>query len=1193
MIKNSNLHHRKSVSCSNEKRSNSLFLISSSFIEYFCMQKRKMIREKSVLFKKLFLTMFLLISMVSFASETDFAFEKDFPGWKKSSKIQWGKNAIFDQQVKTSQTGSLKLISDGSHLSASKFFKLDPSAEYEITVYIKAENVEGTQQTGAGLFVSDGTKWYTLATPPLKGTFEWTKFTRTIKGSFFKKSEVYVALYLSAKGTVWFDDIKIVKKEANTSAKNSARKEVKNTETDFAFEKDFPGWKKSSKIQWGKNAIFDQQVKTSQTGSLKLISDGSHLSASKFFKLDPSAEYEITVYIKAENVEGTQQTGAGLFVSDGTKWYTLATPPLKGTFEWTKFTRTIKGSFFKKSEVYVALYLSAKGTVWFDDIKIVKKESKAEKYFRQSYNPKVKEVVFVPDGVFGFFDPGQEVSFRILINSSAEKLEYSVVVKDEIGSVVYRIPRCPISKNFKIPGQPAGYYVVDADIYADGDKAYFVQGGFVVNKPFGKRDPFFQFGNGIDQKLIPGYKRVGVGTIAMKPYLLAHPSIVKHTPEWTYQYFLRENKGFLEDKDFELRITFGATIPKIFRTEEQNKAGWPLLPDSYLEHFLKCVEVLHKNTKHRVREWGIQNEIPSCATSQRKCNTWTEAMFHHLIMTRLISRKIKSTDPTIKFFTGGNNEMDRIDSIERIVMSDLVDDFDGYVIDGYTGNWNMTLGRHSIPEPKLMEFYRKASELSHSLGKGKIIRNDETGYAINFGASFDRGLAVEQAYLTARTIILTKAGPVSRFELHMPNYYSEKYKEPTNNTVVMTTIWKPVYFKDAFYDIPLPGGAAFATAATELSFAKFLSEIIYGDIYCYMFQKPDGSVLITLWNVTNSSKFVCDFPKSSTAVNMYGRAISTENLTISPSPVYITVKTSPREAIKLMQKAIRQSAPEFNCYALAEKIYIKSLVSVTQKCKLRFPGQKEITVEVLPGKVNEIAMSAKSSGKLIAASGRVYDIPLKRIDSYTIRKLKVKPVFDGSGNWLKGLPSGMLKYPDHIKPADALKPEKQYFRTDFNPHGHNISAQYWTAYDAENFYFAVKVDDPIHQQRKLDNMIWQDDSIQFVLSHETIIAPGIRPRSEYNYGLALTQTGTVLMKFNGKDKGRKKYPAKVTRNGNTTFYEVAIPWKEIKGRAARFGFIVFNNNWKTKNIAPYRLEFTSGIADGANDANLKLLEYGE
>ncbi|MBR2427649.1 MAG: hypothetical protein IKB16_13010, partial [Lentisphaeria bacterium] len=114
MIKNSNLHHRKSVSCSNEKRSNSLFLISSSFIEYFCMQKRKMIREKSVLFKKLFLTMFLLISMVSFASETDFAFEKDFPGWKKSSKIQWGKNAIFDQQVKTSQTGSLKLISDGS-----------------------------------------------------------------------------------------------------------------------------------------------------------------------------------------------------------------------------------------------------------------------------------------------------------------------------------------------------------------------------------------------------------------------------------------------------------------------------------------------------------------------------------------------------------------------------------------------------------------------------------------------------------------------------------------------------------------------------------------------------------------------------------------------------------------------------------------------------------------------------------------------------------------------------------------------------------------------------------------------------------------------------------------------------------------------------------------------------------------------
>lgn len=963
----------------------------------------------------------------------------------------------------------------------------------------------------------------------------------------------------------------------------------------FAFEDNLPGWRKSSKMQWGKNAFLDRQVKTSQTGSLKLVSDGCRLSAAKYFKLEPDAEYEISVYIKAENVEGTQKTGSSLFISDdtNTKWYTIATPPLKGTFDWKKFTMTVKSSFFKKTGVYVALYLSAKGTVWFDDIKVEKKGTGAERYFRQAFNSKVKEVVLVPGGVFGFFDPGQEVSFRMLINSFAEKLEYSAVVKDENGREVYRIPRRKIEQDFKIPGQPAGYYVVDADIYADGGKAYFVQGGFVVNKPFGKRDPFFQFGNGIDQKLIPGYKRVGAGTIAMKPSLLAHPSIVKRTPEWTYQYFLKENKDFLEGNDFELRITFGANVPKICRTEEQNKAGWPLLPDSYLEHFLKCVEVLHKNTRHRVREWGVQHEIPSSATSKRKCNTWTEAMFHQMIFTRLISRKIKSTDPTIKFFTGGNNEMDRIDQIDRIVMSDLIDDFDGYVIDGYTGNWNMTLGRHSIPEPKLMEFYRKASELSSSLGKGKIIRNDETGYAINFGACLDRGLAVEQAYLTARTIIISKAGPVSRFELHMPTYYTNGFKKPTNETVVMTTIWKPVYFKDSFYDIPLPGGAAFATAAAELSFAKFLSEIIYGDIYCYIFQKPDGSVLITLWNVATSNEFVCDIPKDSTAVNMYGRAISTKNLTISQSPVYITVKTSPEGAIQLMKKAIRQNAPEFNCYALAEKVYIKSLVAVTQKCKLRFPGQKEITVEVLPGKVNELAMPAKSGGQLIAPSGRVYDIPLKKIDTYTINKIKTKPIFDGSGNWLKGLPSGILKYPEDIKPADALKPEKRYFRTDFNPDGHNISAQYWTAYDTENFYFAVKVDDPIHQQRKLDNMIWQDDCIQFVLSHEAIIAPGIRPRSEYNYGLALTQSGTVLMKFNGKDKGRKKYPAKVTRSGNTTFYEIAIPWKEIKGRAARFGFIVWNNNWKTKNIAPYRLEFTGGIADGPNDAKLKLLEYGE
>ena len=113
--------------------------------------------------------------------------------------------------------------------------------------------------------------------------------------------------------------------------------------------------------------------------------------------------------------------------------------------------------------------------------------------------------------------------------------------------------------------------------------------------------------------------------------------------------------------------------------------------------------------------------------------------------------------------------------------------------------------------------------------------------------------------------------------------------------------------------------------------------------------------------------------------------------------------------------------------------------------------------------------------------------------------------------------------------------------------GHNISAQYWTAYDDEYFYFAVKVDDPVHQQRKDPLKLWQDDSIQFVLSHESgsslLADPAAgKPVSEYNFGLALTPKGTMLVKYAGKDSGIKDFPAKVTRNGNNTFYEVAVPF---------------------------------------------------
>ena len=822
-------------------------------------------------------------------------------------------------------------------------------------------------------------------------------------------------------------------------------------------------------------------------------------------------------------------------------------------------------------------------------------------FFRQAFGTTVREAVLIPEGVFGFFDPGQEISFRVLTDSTAKDLEFSALVKDESGREVCRIPRRKLEETFRLPGQEAGYYVVDAEIYVEGKKAYFIQSGFAVNCPIGKRDPFFQFSYGALSEMIPGLKRIGCGSIILKAQF-ARPEYKLCSPEEYAERFLKSYQAFLDDPDFALGIHVGSSYSRKYRSREELAAGWPLLSDAALKHLLDSVGIIHERTRDRVREWSVGCEIPTNATGGDKmmyCGTWTEAMFNQMITARMVGRKLKSSDPGLRLLCGGNNIQSYTDTIERIVMGDLVDDFDEYSIDAYTGNWDLRLSLLPtiIPELKLMDFYKAASDLSVSLGKGKTIRNHERGYAINYGARFDRGLAIEQACLSARSLILSRYAPVSRFDLHRPATKVWSKDSRQDDSRCMTTCWKPIRFGKDFYHIPLPGGAMYATASSELAFAEPLAEVKNGTIYSFLFRKPDGSVLITLWDVANRRKFICDFPDNGEGVNMYGRKIALKDPVIGKAPIYITLKMPPEEAVDLVRKAVLDNTPEFQCAASTDRIYIRSHAAETRVCRLQLPGQPETEVKLLPRKVNVIAADVTGSGILLAPDGRSYAVPMEQTGCITVPRIREKPAFDGSGKWLAGLPSGTLKYPENIRPEEALQPERRYFRTSFNPEGHDISAQYWTAYDDKYFYLAVKVDDPVHQQRQTGMDLRKDDCLQLVLSHESgaglLAEPGRKPRSEYSFSAALTADGTQLVKLLGKDKGIKDHPANVTRSGNTTFYEVAIPWKAIGGRARRFGFVVFNNDWPAVTSAPYYLALTDGIADEADDTKLKILKFAE
>ena len=1125
----------------------------------------------------------------------DLAFDAKLTGWKSNDRKQV---AFVAGDAKNSP--AVRLVNDGTAkiVNLEKFFALEPDTRYVLTFSIKGEGIEEGGNSGARIMLNSGKKWARITSllgdQPETGSFDWRKGEGIIDTSLFPDSKIKVALNLAGKGTVFFKDLKIEKEASGAAGADSLTDALK-------FDRKLTGWSVSS----GKNVAIDEGTKVGAM-SVRITNNGEKklVQAGKVLALEPNTQYELTFYVKGEGIEAGKNQGARIILNAGKKWERITSLPKNqpetGTFDWRQGRGIIDTSKFPDSRIKLDLNLTGKGTVWFDDLVIVKKKSdsavvtkggNAAPSFHKAYTDAIRSAVLVPQGVFGFFAPGEAVKLDLFVDGKAAKYEYTLTVKDDTGKTVFKQEKKTLSGAIELPAQPRGYYSMESDLYADGKKAYTIQGGFAVAPVPGKRDPFFQFGYGVIPELYDGYKRVGCGSIAIKTawtLVLQHRN-AKRTADYLVNHAY---KPFLESGDFHLVAALGTSLPKArMRSPEELKRGMPLLSDDVIKVYTDFIAELAPRLKGKVSEWSIGQEIPSNAMIKDKfVGTWSEAMANFVALTRIASRQLKAIDPKIRIAAGGNCIMEKTDDIERIAMGDLVRDFDIYYIDAYTGLWDLAGGGVMIPEIDLMNFYRKASALSVSLGKGKYIANDECGYSINYGAPFDAGLALDQARLTARSLIISKAAPVLCYELHCPNRtFHQAAKSDAERH--MSTIWKTIPFGKKFYCVPLPGGAMYVTAATELAFAKFEAEIIGGSIYSYLFTKPDGSTLVTLWNIEKEQPFAVEFPVAASRVlNMYGRDLTGKPLVIAPDPLYITVKAPAAQVAEVMKRAVAANSPEVICTALPGTIFVRSLVKETRDAEIRLPGKAPVKVKLLPGKVAAFATEVPGPGKL-AIGSREYEIPLEKIPVHRLRRVS------GLAELRKGKP-GLLRVPDHVRPLEALHPERCYFRSEgFNPNGNDVSAQYWTGYDDNNFYMAVEVDDPLHLQRYTAEDIWHDDSLQFVLS-PTDYPPSAmlsqsekKPSSEYNFGLALTPKGVQLVKFLGKDAGVKDYPAKVFRKGNTTVYEVVIPWKAVGGKAKRFGFLVWDNNNPVQRKAPYRLELTPGIAGGADSSKLAKVIY--
>lgn len=206
------------------------------------------------------------------------------------------------------------------------------------------------------------------------------------------------------------------------------------------------------------------------------------------------------------------------------------------------------------------------------------------------------------------------------------------------------------------------------------------------------------------------------------------------------------------------------------------------------------------------------------------------------------------------------------------------------------------------------------------------------------------------------------------------------------------------------------------------------------------------------------------------------------------------------------------------------------------------------------------------------------------------------PEIDGkidSGEWVSG--GGTIKF-DNAEQYKKLDTTVDWKGKD------DLSGKAYLMYDDDYFYLAVEVTDNIHCGDDAGKGAWAMDSVQFAVSER------LESDSEYTeFGFALNDNGeTVIEKYrdvesanplfdssaiNDFDEGTE---AKVVRNGNTTTYEIKIPWSELtvskeKPKGSLNFSMLINENDKAGRAG--FMEWASGIGQGKNPSKFGTVPF--
>ncbi|EFM12564.1 Carboxylesterase type B [Paenibacillus curdlanolyticus YK9] len=156
----------------------------------------------------------------------------------------------------------------------------------------------------------------------------------------------------------------------------------------------------------------------------------------------------------------------------------------------------------------------------------------------------------------------------------------------------------------------------------------------------------------------------------------------------------------------------------------------------------------------------------------------------------------------------------------------------------------------------------------------------------------------------------------------------------------------------------------------------------------------------------------------------------------------------------------------------------------------------------------------------------------------------------------------------------------------------DLSAVGYSSWDQDNLYLAVQVTDDRHSQTEAGFGIWSGDSVQLAIGIAD--ADGGAPDAYHEFGVAMNDQGQASKwrwlapnGFNGED--RMELNEAISREGQSTVYELAIPWKELltdtslvkPGMKLKLSMLVNDNDGTGRRGW---LEYNSGIGT-AKDIN--------